>query len=615
MKHFSLQRLAHSSRFLVGVSLFGIVLAGYALRVVHFDEWLYFKLDQARDAMLISDAVEKGPAYLPLLGQRVGAIDLESGLLRVGPIYYYFQYLSGVLFHSVLPPVFAYPDLFFGVAAIPMLFLFARLFFPVETSLLTTSLLAFSFIGVQYSRFAWNPNPLPFFLLLTFYGMLRFLHESEKKKKYFFLVLWALGFGVGAQLHFFGMMSLLGISGLFLLWHFELWRADAVRRVFSRSTLLPFLKYVGVATLVLLVLSAPIIANDLVRNGENTRNFFEALTKKQDSKPLTESIGKAWSENGDYFCLLTFAACTTGNEKQNRFPVALTLLFLFVGIVVAWRRFRGLPDGMNKDSFRLLFVWFGVFLVLSIPVAFQLRPRFFLVVLPIPFLLWGVLFEYAREKRKRVGLFLGLAVYGILLGANIAGISEWFAEQAASQKGNAPVTRTLILKNKDGVTLGQLQRAADLIYSRLDPGDHVYFYVKPEHIAPMDYLFEQKQKSDPNFFFEHMKINADPKARFFALVPEEQTEVEAVLKKFGRPFDILTFESVGQISVSEISFLKREKDPLFRLEKESIRATDGWVDISRRKGDRVFWGDIVGASQGFVSLDLVDSDIPDEDEE
>lgn len=593
MNRFSLRKCISSSRFFVGATLFGVMLIGFALRYVHFEEWLYFKLDQSRDAMLISTAVEKGPAYLPLLGQRVGAIDLDDGLLRVGPLYYYFQYLSGVLFHSVEPWVFAYPDLFFGVAAIPLLFLFARLFFPVATSLLIASLLAFSFLGVQYSRFAWNPNPLPFFLLLAFYGMLRFLYEPKGKRKYFFLILWALGFGVSVQLHFFGMMSLFGISGIFLFWHCGLWRKDVVRRVFSRVVLFPLLKYVGVAALVLLVLSAPIIANDIIRSGENTRNFFEAMTKKQDSKPLVESVGKAWSENGDYFCLLTFAACTTGNEKQNRLPVALTGLFLFAGIVAAWRRFRMLPDGMDKDFLRLLFVWFTVFLVLSLPVAFQLRPRFFLVVLPIPFILWGILFEYAREKWKRAGFFAGLAVYGILLGANMAGISEWFAEQSASQKGDVPVTRTLILKNKDGVTLGQLRRAADLIYSRLDPGDRLYFYVKPEHIAPMEYLFEQKQKSDPDFFYDNMSINVDPRARFFAIVPEEQTEVQSVLKKFGRPFNILTFESVGQISVSEISFLKREQDPNFQGEKKGIKDEgSGWVDAKRRSSDRVLMGDI-----------------------
>jgi hypothetical protein len=591
-------RVFFARKFLTGVMLLAIVALGFGLRAVNFDEWLYFKLDQARDAMLISDAVEKGPAYLPLLGQRVGAIDLEKGLLRVGPASYSFQYLSGAMFDSTHPAVFSYPDLLFGTLAIVMLFLLARLALSVPTSLLVSALLSVSFIGVQYSRFAWNPNPLPFFLLLSLYGMLRCVNESNAKKKYFFLALWILGFGIGAQLHFFGMMSLLGITGFFLLWRFGLWKREAIRKVFSRKVYVPILKYAGVAMAILLFLSAPIIANDILRNGENTRNFFEAMMKKQDAKPISESLEKAWSENTRYWCLLTTAECVTDSEKKNRLPIAATLALLAIGFCVAILRLRALPEGKEKDFFRLLFVWAGVFFVLSIPVAFQLRPRFFLVVLPIPFLLWGVLFEYAREKWKRAGMLAGLAVFVALFGLNVRGIYLWFHEQGASQKGDVPVSRTLILKNKDGVTLGQLERAADLIFGKLKKGDRLYFYVKPEHTAPMTYLFEQKQKSDPNFVFESMKVNADPQARFFAIVPEEQTEVQAVIDKFDISFSILSFESVGQIAVAEISFANRSIDSNFTFDKKSTGNKPApWLD-KHRTTDRLFWGDVFFGGAG-----------------
>lgn len=576
-----------------GVILGGILSMGFLLRAVNFDEWLYFKMDQARDVMLVSDAVEKGPAFLPLLGPRVGAVDLGSGLLRTGPAYYYFQYFSGVLFHSVEPPVFAFPDLFFGVLAIGMLFLFARIFLSTSTSLLVSSLLAVSFIGVQYSRFAWNPNPLPFFLLLSFYGMLRFLNESEAKRKYFFLTLWVIGLGIGSQLHFFGMMSLLGTMGLFLLWHFGLWKKEALRRIFTRSIFLPMLKYAGIAMAMLLFLSAPIIANDIVRNGENMRNFFEAMTKKQDAKPLSESIEKAWEENGRYLCLITTARCVTESEKKNRVPVLATFAFLIAGFFVAFLRFRSLRDGTKKDFLRLLFVWGGVFFVLSIPVAFQLRPRFFLVILPIPFLLWGLLFEYMRERWKRVGSLLGIILFFLLFGWNVKGVIEWFSEQASSQKGDTPVSRTLILKNKDGVTLGQLERTAEYMYSRIKKGERLYFYVKPEHVAPLEYLLEQKQKTDSDFAFRNMQtVPADPLARFFAVVPAEQTELQSVIDKFDGPFIILDFKVMGQIAVSEISFTNRVVDPNFKFQGKDLKnETAPWLK-NRRTSDRVFWGDV-----------------------
>ena len=156
------------TRTLVAIALFLIVLIAGFVRLYHFNDWLYFKMDQSRDALLINNIVENGPGYLPLLGARAGATQLKHGFLRLGPIFYYFQYASAKIFHSTEPYVLAYPDLFFSLAAIVLLYFFARLYFSRKHSLMITALYAFSFIIIQYSRFAWNPNSLQFFLLLSF---------------------------------------------------------------------------------------------------------------------------------------------------------------------------------------------------------------------------------------------------------------------------------------------------------------------------------------------------------------------------------------------------------------------------------------------------------------
>lgn len=603
-------------RYSVVLAMFFVVAFGFVLRSVHFDEWLYFKLDQSRDAMLISQAVIEGPSYLPLLGPRVGAIDLEKGLLRVGPAYYYFQYLSGILSGSVEPSVFAYPDLLFGTLSIVMIFLFSRLFLSGVTSLLVAFLFSVSFLGVEYSRFAWNPNPLPFFVLVSFLGLLRFLHETSHGKRYFFLALSVFGFGVAAQLHFFGMMSLCGIFGLFFLWRFRLWSPNVIFSLVSRGVFFNILRYAGFSAAILMVLSAPIVANDLLRHGENTRNFLEALVKKQDDEPIADRIGEAWKANGQYFCLITTAECLTGDSGKNRMPIAATGMFFLLGFLAVILRLREFPEGIKKDALRLLVVWTVVFLALSVPVAFQLRPRFFLTVLPIPFLIWGILFEYAREKRGRAGVVFGLAIFLGIFSLNARGVWLWFTEQSASQVGNAAVSRTLILKNKDGVTLGQLERAADMMVSRLHADDRLYFYVKPEHIAPLEYLFERKKTSMPNLVFETMKPNVDPKARFFAVVPEEQKRLESVSKKFTEPFDILSFERVGQIAVSEISFSRLKPDPDFLFTDTSSPDKNVlWLGGKQRKSDRLFWGDVFQKREPRTGIEFQGESLPiDEDE-
>src|SRR4030043_2138603 len=161
------------------IILAAIVLAAAAIRLWHFNDWLHFGMDQARDANLVSEAAQVGPSHLPLLGPRAGGT-----FVRLGPVFYYFQYVSAKIFHSVSPPVFAYPDLLFSVLTTPLFFLFLRHFFSKTTALLVAALYAFNFVMIQFSRFAWNPNSVPFWTLLTFFALLKSVDEKIKKKKY-----------------------------------------------------------------------------------------------------------------------------------------------------------------------------------------------------------------------------------------------------------------------------------------------------------------------------------------------------------------------------------------------------------------------------------------------
>ena len=103
------------------ILLFIVALAA-AIRLYHFHDWLYFAMDQARDGMLTRETYENGASTLPLLGPRAAGT-----FLRLGPIFYYFQYISAKIFHSTDPAVLAYPDFLFSVLSIPLFFFFLRL--------------------------------------------------------------------------------------------------------------------------------------------------------------------------------------------------------------------------------------------------------------------------------------------------------------------------------------------------------------------------------------------------------------------------------------------------------------------------------------------------------
>ena len=563
----------------VWLTLLVILVVAIFVRTYEFDNWLYFKMDQSRDALLISNAVENGPQNLPLLGARAGAVKLKHGFLRLGPIFYYFQYAAGVIFHSTQPYVYAYPDLFFSILAIPLLYLLLRLYFSKRNSLLITAMYAFSFIIIQYSRFAWNPNSLQFFLLLSFYGLLKFLNETSEKRKRWWLAVWAIGMTIGSQLHFFGFFSLVGISGLLIVFHFQLWKKERLLASLKKEALKKIATYVGIGVLVFAIFYTPVFISEVRKNGQNTRNFFEAIGSKPANKPLTAKISKTVTENLKYYCLVTTSQCY-GSSLKNELPaISVTGLILLFGAILTFRKLREKKISIaQRDFLILLIAWVAVFTILTVPVSFQLRPRFFIVVFALPFICLGLLFEYLEEKiNKQWAIAIALLLTAGLIAWNTHGTDAWYKEQAKSQKSAFIVKRTLILKAKDGVTLGQLQGVTDWMYARHQVGSTLYYYVKPEHVRPLEFLLTNKR--DKKLNFATLKLNGDPNAQFFAVTPTKNG-LDPVTKKFGNDIEIVTSQKFGQITVYEINFPKRVVSSSFKLKK------------SGGGEDRVFWKDV-----------------------
>lgn len=576
--------LNHIKKHWVVVALFVIMVVAIFVRTYKFDDWLYFKMDQSRDALLISNAVENGPQYLPLLGARVGALKLKHGFLRLGPIYYYFQYAAGVIFHSTQPYVFAYPDLFFSILAIPLLFFLVRLYFSKRNALLITAMYALSFIIIQYSRFAWNPNSLQFFLLLSFYGLLRFLNEADEKRKKWWLVLWAIGIMTGSQLHFFGFFSLLGISGLLILFHLEIWRKALAVSYFKKEALKKFAKYAGIVLLIFAFFYTPVAISDVYRKGENTHNFFEALGSKAVKKPLIQKIAKSSTENLKYYCLITTSQCYGSKMKKEYPAIAVSALILLAGFALIIRNLRRKNlTAAQKDFLVLLLVWVGIFTILTVPVSFQLRPRFFIVVFAIPFIFLGLIYEYVAEKMNRGNAqMVSLLVTVGIIALNAHGTFAWFKEQAASQTKAVNIQRTLILKAQDGVTLGQLQGVTDWMYARHKPSDTLYYYIKPEHVRPIEFLLWEKH--DKNLVFKTLTLNEDANAQFFAITPTG-SGLDPVYTKFGNSVTTLDSAKFGQLMVTEIDFPGRNTSASFAPKK------------TNDSEDRIYWKDVFGLTK------------------
>lgn len=566
-------------KYWVFVALLFVITMAFFVRFYHFDEWLYFKMDQSRDALLIGNAIDNGAGYLPLLGARAGATELEHGFLRLGPAYYYFQYLSGKIFHSTDPEIFAYPDLFFSIAVIPLLFFFLRLYFSKRHSLYITAMYAFSFLIIQYSRFAWNPNSLQFFIILSFYGLLRFLNEERSGFKKWWLVLFVMGVTIGSQLHFFGFFSLLGISALLILFHLRVWEKESLKALFQKTVLKQFAWFVILGLSVFLILYTPVIVSDTMEGGQNTKNFFEALGSKAEKRPLMEKLQKDIKENLSYYCLLTTSQCYTNDLRKNALPIGASVSLVLIGLFLAVKNLRKEKNKLSRDFLMLILLWFGVFSLLTLPVAFQLRPRFYIVVFALPFIFLGFLYEFLENRFGKKAMIVTAFITIAVLGVNMRGTAIWFGEQASAQIRTTDVHRTLILKNQDGVTLGQLQGVTDWMYSRYHEGSTLYYYVKPEHERPINFLL--KAKKNEKLLFSTMKINTDPTAQYFAITPAKNG-ISPVTKKFGLDIVVIDSKQFGQLMVFEIALPKRTIDPFFKQK------------IDTGGDDRFYWKDVFG---------------------
>lgn len=436
-----LDRVKRSARY-YHLLLISFVVIGAFLRTYQFHDWMVFNPDQARDAQIIENVVTGKEAW-PLLGPQSG-----NTRFALGPIFYYFAILAGKIF-TLSPDVFAYPDLFFSVLTIPLLYLFLRKYFSVKIALTAVAVLAVSYFAIRYGRFAWNPNSIPFFSILFLYGLVGMLGK-KKKENYFWLVCVAIGLGVGIQLHTVLLFSLPAVFFLTLLF---LWRKHQLRA-----------KSVALIVFIVLLFNIPQIIYEFETGGSNTRALLVSTASQSgDNSILLRNTGFILAcqlQANTHILSSAFAmeACGRGapmfapgffqdeNERTRFFSDTLLVFAVIISVVFSLGGYALLVRGLRrkqdeeKKNFLLLVGVFNliVFFVL-IPVASEITLRYFIMLFLVPFVLFGLWLEYLQEKlhdRKFVPIifFVWLAVLNI---QTIAKAADTLEKRVASDVDTA----------------------------------------------------------------------------------------------------------------------------------------------------------------------------------
>lgn len=173
--------------------LFVIVLLAAILRFYKLSEYLQFLGDQGRDMLVVKRMLIDHK--WTLLGPSASV-----GGFYTGAIYYYFM-LPFVWLFNLDPVGPAVLNTIFGVGTVILIYCFTSRIFGIKAALIAAFLTAISPGMIYVSRYSWNPNPIPFFSLLTIF----LLYLSIEKRKASLTLLSAVGLGLIVQLHYMAL--------------------------------------------------------------------------------------------------------------------------------------------------------------------------------------------------------------------------------------------------------------------------------------------------------------------------------------------------------------------------------------------------------------------------
>ncbi len=540
----------------VALVLTCLTLAAFFLRAWHFSDWLHFELDQARDIQVVLPALENGPEELPLLGPRAAGT-----FLRLGPAFYDLQYVSGLLFGPT-PAGTAALFMLLSAAFIPLLYCFLRTYFTKPVSLGLTGLAAVSLFLVVYGRFAWNPNPLPFFLVLGWWGLLKASREATLGRQTAWLMLSAFGWGVATQLHFLAFVTFPIILLLYLVFRRPPLRAKAV--LFAAG--------------VLALLYLPVVLNDLETGGANVKEFVAAVTEKsgESERRLPEKIVKAVgvTVNGYWMMLSGYQyaelpgldlrgqgwniTCDWDCRRGVGWGV-LAAVFLGLGFYRMLRRTFVLKaeQAGKKDFIVLMLIVQIVSAGLFISLAFDFSQRFLLLVAPLPFVFLGLAWETLRRFSRR-SMEINLAVFGLgmiglalLITHNLLAVAERFTEYRRAPYEFFEIESDRVLKERTRVTLEQQELVADHIARfRIENRWPVYLHAQSQHLRALSFLVEERGAAVRSADWKMERVYLEG---WYFLVYRTQSDRDALVSRYLDRFDIAEERDFGTLTLYRLA--------------------------------------------------------------
>ena len=297
-------RLAGAIFFIVGLALF--------LRLWRIGSYMTFLGDEGRDALVW---LRMSRGKFTLIGPQT-----SIGNMYLAPLFYYLMLPFYLLLGTAGPSI---GTALLGGATAFLLWFVSKEWFSQKVGLLAALLYALSPVAIVLSRSAWNPNIMPFFALLSIWGVWQFWQRNQ----FWGMVVVGLGCSVAIQSHYLGLL-LLPVAGLF--WLVKLRDLLRTKNRQTRS----FLIWTGLGIMTFFVLSIlPLIWFDLRHNFINYKAFYRFFTDRQATVSLKpyKAIPQLWPLwQMMVTCLLTSRDAVFGSWLSPLLLIFSTITFFLV---------------------------------------------------------------------------------------------------------------------------------------------------------------------------------------------------------------------------------------------------------------------------------------------
>lgn len=519
-----------------------VVVVGIFFRVYNHHDFLRFNPDQSRDASLVRDVLN-GKENWPLLGPQAGGTNF-----RLGGFFYQIEIVSGKIFGTA-PDRLAFPDLFFSILSLPLLYFFLREFFSEKISLTVTGIAAVSFYAVKYARFAWNPNSAPFYVLLFLYASYRLAKKGEKRP-WVWALLVGLSAGIGVQLH---SLILFTFPFVFLAYFAYLF--------FKKNSAW---KWAPLILAIGLLMNTTQIVSEFQTGGKNIQSFFQGMHKKSSrSGTLAQKfvLDAACHIQSNSFMILPI-----GNDSQCDFmdisnnldknlkkgdsaanfillgDIVFALIFSLGGYFLLFQAWKKETDEDKKNFLGLIILYVGALFVLLWPLADEISFRFFLVSEFVPFLLLGFWLKYAQAKLQPKTMAIVVAiVVAIAASTNVGTLAHNFSYLSGHAKEGP--------NGFEEITLGEVRYMADFISTHGTTQGKNYLNGKPSELfkitKSIKYFTDQDNLKIANLS-KHTELK--PEDKVFAI-----DVVKDPAKKTTAPSGTVAEGGFGRVRIYEIN--------------------------------------------------------------